>query len=99
MRGQVRIVQGVRASGLNNSGCCELADGNMIRMSISSKWTKGDYHVWPDTPQMSNDLSNRFGRMCCIKISIQVVEKIDAKKTKYLCGSTYLGLTQLPQRL
>jgi len=99
MRGQITIAQGFLVGGLNNCGCCELADGNMIRVSISSKWPKGDYHVWPDKPQIPDDLSNRLVRMRLIKISIQVIQKIDAMETKYIGGCAYLGLAQLPQRL
>src|SRR5438045_9562655 len=99
MRGQITRVQGFLFGSLNNCGRCKLADSNMIRVSISSKWSKGDYHAWPDKPQIPDDLSNHLGRIRLIKISIQVIQKIDAMETKYISSCAYLGLAQLPQRL
>src|SRR6266566_7424571 len=99
MRGQVLVVEGVWVSDFNDSSRGELANGNMIRVSITSIWPEGDHDIGLDLPQMSDNLRDHLGWRDCIQVSIQVIQEMNAVKTKYTGGCTYLDLTHLAKSL
>src|SRR5438093_1523711 len=77
MGGQIAIVQGVRVGGLNNSSSSELRNGNVIWVSICAILTKGYDNFGLDTSQVSDNFCDNLGWMSRIKVSINIIQKID----------------------
>src|SRR5207245_2955033 len=99
MRGQVGIAQGVRVGGLNNGSSSELRNGNVIRVSICTILTKGHDNFGLDTPQVPDNLCDNLGWVSCIKVSINIIQKIDTLNTEYCVGFIQFAFTYLSQFL
>src|SRR6266566_5836569 len=99
MRGQIAIVQGVRVGGLNNGSSSELRNGNVIWVSISPILTEGHDNFRPDTPQVPDNLCDNLGWVSRIKVSINIIQKIDTLNTEYGGGFIQFGFAYLSQFL
>src|SRR5437667_2867188 len=99
MRDKIAIVQGVRVGGLNNGSSSELRNGNVIRVSICTILTKGHDNFGLDTPQVPDNLCDNLGWVSCIKVSINIIQKIDTLNTEYRGGFIQFGFAYLSQFL
>src|SRR5260370_32680441 len=99
MRDRFATVQGVRVGGLNNGSRSELRNGNVIWVSICAILPKGHDNFGLDTPQMSDNLCNNLDWVSRIKVSINIIQKIDTLNTEYRGGFIQFGFAYLSQFL
>jgi hypothetical protein len=73
-----RLIKRVVVAGVGGAdeGCAsELADGNVVRMSIGPIRAKGDNDLWPYAPQMRDDTAYSLGRIGPVQVAVNVVQE------------------------
>ena len=77
----------------------ELANGDMIGVSISSFRTKCDDDLRPDGPQVSHDPRYDLGRISLVQVAVDVVQEMNLVETKRLPRGAQFSLANSAKRI
>ena len=82
-----RQVLGISVAGIRRAedrGMGELANGDVIRMTVVSIGREGNDHLRPDPANLCDDFGDGFGGIRLVYIAIYVVEEVQAFHTQFV---------------
>src|ERR1051326_6335305 len=99
MRSQVALKWSIRAGRLDESSRSELADGDMVRVTIPTIWTEGDHHIGFHAAYLPNDLCYHLCWRSLVQIAIDVIQKLNTANTQHFSRGPQFLLAPLTKSL
>src|SRR5687768_5811201 len=76
-----------RISRAHGSRKSELADRDVVGMSVVTIGRKGDNNLWIYLANMSDDLADRFNVICLIHVTVDIAKEIEPLDAKLITSS------------